>query len=97
MTTIFPPAKIMQVHSNIIGFRQENYDPLALAWESMKESVRNCPNHGMKEWLVLHLFYHALNPMSKSMLDIVARGTFIGKEIGIAIKLLNDMQDSHSQ
>jgi hypothetical protein len=51
----------------------------------------------MEEWLILHLFYHALNPMSKSMLDIVAGGTFIGKEIGIAIKLLNDMQDSHSQ
>ena len=63
----------------------------------MKEAVRSYPNHGMEEWLVLHLFYNALNPMSKSMLDTAAGGTFMGKEIALATKLLNDMQDNHSQ
>jgi hypothetical protein len=45
----------------------------------MKEVVRNCPNYGMEEWLTL--FYHALNPMSKFMLDTAARGTFMGNGI----------------
>ena len=35
--------------------------------------------------------------MSKSMLDTAARETFMGKEIDVATKLLNDMQDNHSQ
>ena len=97
MTKFFPPAKTMQLRSNITGFRQEDREPLALAWERMKDVVRNCPNHGMEEWLVLHLFYNALNPMSKSMLDIAAGGTFMGKDIALTTKLLNDMQDNHSQ
>jgi hypothetical protein len=57
----------------------------------------NCPNHEMEEWLILHFFYHVLNPMSKPMFDTAARGTFMGKEIEIAKNLLNDMQDNHSQ
>ena len=31
------------------------------------------------------------------MLDTAAGGTFMGKEIEIATKLLNDTQDDHSQ
>jgi hypothetical protein len=47
----------------------------------MKKAVRNCPNHGVEEWFRLHLFYDALNPISKSMLDTATGGTFMGKEI----------------
>ena len=36
MTKFFPPAKTMQLRSNITGFRQEEREPLALAWERMK-------------------------------------------------------------
>jgi hypothetical protein len=36
MTKFSPPAKTMQSCSNITGFRQEDHEPLALAWESMK-------------------------------------------------------------
>ena len=96
MTKFFPPTKTMQLRSNITGFRQEDREPLALAWERMKVSIRNCPNHGMEEWLILHLFYNALNPMSKSMLDTAAGGTFMGKQVDVATKLLDDMQNNHS-
>ena len=96
MTKYFPPAKTMQLHSIITGFRQQDREPLALACERMKHCVRNCPNHGMEEWLILHLFYNALNPMSKSMLDTTAGGTFMGKEIEVAKKLLDDMQNNHA-
>ena len=49
ITKYFPPAKTMQLRSIITCFRQEDREPLALAWERMKDSVRNCPNHGMEE------------------------------------------------
>jgi hypothetical protein len=51
----------------------------------------------MEEWIILHLFYKALNPMSKSMLDTAAGGTFMSKEIEEGTKHLDDMQNSHSQ
>ena len=97
MTKYFPSAKTMQLRSIIIGFKHEDREPLALAWERMKDSLSNCPNHGMEEWLILHLFYNALNTMSKSMLDTAAGGTFMGKEIEVAKKLLDDMQNNHAQ
>ena len=59
MTKYFPPAKTMQLRSIITSFRQEDREPLALAWERMKDSGRNGPNHGMEEWLILHPFYNA--------------------------------------
>jgi hypothetical protein len=72
MTKIFQLTKTMQLRFNITDFRQEDREPLALAWDRMKEFVRNCPNHVMKEWLILHIFYHACNSMSKSMLGTAA-------------------------
>ena len=97
MTKFFPPTKTMQLRSNITGFRQEEREPLALAWERMKECLRNYPNHGMEDWLILHLFYNALNTVSKSMLDTAAGGTFMGKHITEAKQLLDNMQDNHAQ
>ena len=35
-----PPAKIMQLHSQITGFKQEEREPLVLAWDRMKEAIR---------------------------------------------------------
>ena len=49
MTKFFPPAKTMQLRSNITGFRQEDREPLALAWERMKEATMNYPSHGMED------------------------------------------------
>ena len=97
MTKFFPPAKTMQLRSNITGFRQEDREPLALAWERIKEATMNCPSHGMEDWLILHLFYNALNPMSKSMLDTAAGGTFMSKPVELARRLLDDMQSNHAQ
>jgi hypothetical protein len=76
----------MQLHSNIACFRKEGREPLALIWERTKEYVGNCPNNLLKGWLILYLFYHALNSMSKSILDTAADGISMGKEIDIATK-----------
>ena len=43
------------------------------------------------------LFYNAFNLVSKSMLDNAAGGTFMGKQITEAKKLLDNMQDNHAQ
>ena len=59
----------MQLHSQITGFKQEEREPLALAWDHLKEAIRNCPNHGMEEWLILHMCYYASTLMSKTMFD----------------------------
>ena len=50
----------MQLRSQITSFKHEDREALALVWDRMKEAIRNCPNHGMEEWLILHMFYNAL-------------------------------------
>jgi hypothetical protein len=97
MTKFFPPAKTMQLCSNITGFRQEYHEPLALAWEMMNEATMNYPSHGMEDWLILRLFYIALNPMLKSMLDTAAGGTFMSKPVELPRRLLDNMQSNHAQ
>ena len=61
----------MQSRYQITCFKQEEHETLALAWDRMKESIRNCPNYGMEEWLIFHMFYNGLNHMSKTILDTV--------------------------
>ena len=43
----------------------------------------------MEDWLILHFLYNALNLVSKSMLDSVAGGTFMGTQINEAKQLLD--------
>ena len=62
----------MQLHSQVTSFKQEDRDPLALAWDRMKEAIRNFPNNGMEEWFILYMFYNGLNPMSETMSDTAA-------------------------
>ena len=50
----------------------------------------------MEEWLILHMFYNGLNHMSKTMIDIVAGGTIMGKLIDDVKKLLDDIQENHA-
>jgi hypothetical protein len=57
----------------------------------------SCPSHGIKDWLIIHLFYNTLNPMSKSMLDTIAGGTFMSKQVDVARRLLDDIQSNHAQ
>ena len=80
----------MQLRSQITCFKQEEHVPLALAWDRMKEAIRKFPNQGMEEWLILHMFYNCFNHMPKTMLDIAAGGTIMGKPIEDVKKILDD-------
>src|ERR1041385_7116283 len=43
----YPPAKIIQLRSNIMNFMQLDNEHVAKAWERMKSLVKNCPTHGL--------------------------------------------------
>ena len=52
----YPPAKIIQLRSNIMNFRQLDNEHVAQAWEHMKTLVKNCPKHGLTTWTVTQTF-----------------------------------------
>nr|XP_045084811.1 uncharacterized protein LOC109754706 [Aegilops tauschii subsp. strangulata] len=98
-----PPGRLLPLGAHkcstkrLQGFKQEEHEPLALAWDRMKEATRNCPNHGMEEWLILHMFYNGLDNTSKTMLDTTVGGIIIGKPIEDVKKLLDGTQDNNAQ
>ena len=72
----YPPAKIIQLRSNIMNFRQFDNEHVAQAWERMKSLVKNCPTQGLTTWMIIQTFYAGLNFSSRNLLDSVAGGTF---------------------
>ena len=54
----YPPAIIIQLRSNIMNFRQNDNEHVAMAWDRIKLMLRTCPSHGVNEWTILRSFYN---------------------------------------
>ena len=93
----YPPAKIIQLRSNIMNFRQLDNEHAAQAWERMKSLVKNCPTHGLTTWMFIQTFYAGLNFTSRNLLDSAAGGTFMSTTLGAATKLLDEMMLNYYQ
>src|SRR3954464_7732817 len=93
----YPPAKIIQLRSNIMNFRQLDNEHVAQAWERMKTLVKSCPTHGLTTWMVIQTFYAGLNFTSRNLLDSAAGGTFMSTTLGAATKLLDEMMLNYLQ
>src|SRR3954464_8198222 len=93
----YPPAKIIQLRSNIMNFRQLDNEHVAQAWERTKTLVKNCPTHGLTTWMVIQTFYAGLNFTLRNLLDSAARGTFMSTTLGASTKLLDEMMLNYSQ
>src|SRR3954467_11695044 len=94
---VLPPAKMIQLRSNIMNFRQLDNEHVAQAWERMKTLVKKCPTHGLTTWMVIQTFYARLNFTSRNLLDSAAGGTFMSTTLGAATKLLDEMMTNYSQ
>src|SRR3954469_8255016 len=93
----YPPAKIIQLRSNIMNFKQLDNEHVAQAWERMKSLVKKFPTHGLTTWMVSQTFYAGLNFTSRNLLDLAAGGTFMSTTLGAATKLLDEMMTNYSQ
>src|SRR3954471_17744278 len=93
----YPPAKIIQLWSNIMNFRQLDNEHVAQAWERMKSLVNNFPTHGLNIWMVIQTFYAGLNFTSQNMLDSAVGATFMSSTLDAATKLLDEMMLNYSQ
>jgi hypothetical protein len=87
----YHPAKIIALHSDIMKFRQFDNEHVAQAWERMKFMIKNCPTHGLTNWMIVQTFYAGLNFSSRNLLDSAAGGTFMSLTLGAAIKLLDNI------
>ncbi|CAN6583774.1 unnamed protein product [Malus baccata var. baccata] len=83
----FPTSRIILLRKKISGIQQEEGESFPTYYERFKSLVASCPQHQMKEELLLQYFYEGLLPLERQMLDVSAGGALVDKT-PMAVKIL---------
>ncbi|CAN6704215.1 unnamed protein product [Malus baccata var. baccata] len=75
----FPTSRIILLRKKISGIQQEEGESFPKYYERFKSLVASCPQHQMKEELLLQYFYEGLLPLERQMLDASAGGALVDK------------------
>ncbi|KAB2631821.1 S ribonuclease [Pyrus ussuriensis x Pyrus communis] len=75
----FPTSRIILLRKRISGIQQEEGEFFSTYYERFKSLVASCPQHQMKEELLLQYFYEGLLPIESQMLDASAGGALVDK------------------
>ncbi|CAN6589036.1 unnamed protein product [Malus baccata var. baccata] len=83
----FPTSRVILLRKRISGIQQNQGESFPSYYECFKSLVASCPQHQMKEELLIQYFYEGLLPMERQLLDAWAGGALVDKTPGAA-KLL---------
>ena len=93
----FPPGKTAKFRQEITSFTQHNGESLYEAWERFKDLQRQCPHHGVPQWLLIQTFYQGLTEPMRITIDATAQGSFMSKTLEDAYNLLETMASNNYQ
>jgi len=80
---------------DITSFTQPDGESLYEAWERFKDLWRQCPHHGVFDWLLVQIFYNMLEQSMKISVDATAGGALIGKSIKAVQTLIEEMTSNN--
>ncbi|KAM2471856.1 hypothetical protein ACFX1W_047081 [Malus domestica] len=83
----FPTSRIILLRKKISGIQQDEGESFPTYYERFKSLVASCPQHQMKEELLLQYFYEGLLPLERQMLNASAGGALVDKTL-MAAKIL---------
>ncbi|KAM1465100.1 hypothetical protein ACFXTO_044664 [Malus domestica] len=75
----FPTSRVILLRKRISGIQQNLGESFPTYYERFKTLVASCPQHQMKEELLLQYFYEGLLPIERQMLDASAGGALVDK------------------
>ena len=75
----FPSSRVTQIRKEITSVKQERDEAFDVYYERFKALVSSCPNHGIREGLLLQYFYEGLLPLERQFLDSAAGGALMEK------------------
>ncbi|KAM2661082.1 hypothetical protein EV2_023432 [Malus domestica] len=84
----FPTSRVILLRKRISGIQQNQGESFPSYYERFKSLVASCPQHQMKEELLIQYFYEGLLPMERQMLDASAGGVLVDKTPGAAKVLI---------
>ncbi|CAN6560156.1 unnamed protein product [Malus baccata var. baccata] len=75
----FPISRVILLRKRISGIQQNQGESFPIYYERFKTFVASCPQHQMKDELLLQYFYEGLLPIEHQMLDASAGGALVDK------------------
>ena len=87
----FPPSLTSERRREIIVFQQGEDESLYVAWERFKRLLKRCPMHGIDLKTQMDIVYHALNDISKGIIDASCCGAFKRKSAEEERDLIEDL------
>ncbi|CAN6560240.1 unnamed protein product [Malus baccata var. baccata] len=86
----FPTSRVILLRKRISGIQQEEGESSPTYYERFKSLVASCPQHQMKEELLLQYFYKGLLPIKRQMLDASVGGALVDKTPTAAKTLISN-------
>ncbi|XP_063941434.1 uncharacterized protein LOC135149611 [Daucus carota subsp. sativus] len=87
----FSQKKTAKLRNDISNFRQEDDESLHDAWKRFKRLQRQCPHHGIPDWLLIQTFYNGLTQEFRIFIDAASGGSVMAKSTEDARTLLDEM------
>ncbi|CAN6712728.1 unnamed protein product [Malus baccata var. baccata] len=75
----FPTSRVILLRKRISGIQQDEGESFPTYYECFKSLVASCPQHQMKEELLLQYLYEGLLPIERQMLDASVGGALVDK------------------
>ena len=89
-------GKTSYVRKVMPEFTQGSSETFHEAWERLRDLTKECPHHGVSNHELTQLFYSALRPQDKYLLDGASGSTFMSKFEDEAMELIKTVaENSH--
>ncbi|XP_021715160.1 uncharacterized protein LOC110683117 [Chenopodium quinoa] len=83
--------KTARLRNELSTFRQSDDESLYEAWRRFKRLQRQCPHHGILEWLLIQTFYNGLTHEFRIYIDAASGGSLLTKNPTEAKELIEKM------
>ncbi|XP_021760191.1 uncharacterized protein LOC110725020 [Chenopodium quinoa] len=83
--------KTARLRNELSTFKQSDDESLYEAWRRFKRLQRQCPHHGIPEWLLIQTFYNGLTHEFRIYIDAASGGSLMTKNPNEAKELIEKM------
>ncbi|XP_021751228.1 uncharacterized protein LOC110716885 [Chenopodium quinoa] len=83
--------KSARLRNELAIFRQSDDESLYEAWRRFKCLPRQCPHHGIPEWMLIQTFYNGLTHEFRIYIDVASGGSLMTKNPTEAKELIKKM------
>ena len=87
----FPPHKTAKFYNEITTFKKNGSEIIYSAWERFKELQRQCPYHGLSDWMIPQIFYNGLTNENRNIVNAASDRKWMDKMAREAVNLLEEL------